>query len=278
MSEMKNIKIVVDSSADLIRLEGADFASAPLKIVAGEKVYVDNEDIDACAFAEEMFRYNGESSTSCPNVTDWLSAFGDAEEIICMTITSNLSGTYNTACLAKRIYEEDHPDRRVEVIDTLSAGPEITLMAEKARDLIAEGKSLDEVVAAIRGYKTELLFMLESMKNLANNGRVGKLAAKAAGLLGIRAVGRASDEGTLELLAKCRGGVRAIDTIVSYMKEYGFKGGCARIAHCLNENAARTLSEKIKKEFPKAKVIIGECRALCSFYAERGGMLVGFEV
>ena len=156
MSEMKNIKIVVDSSADLIRLEGADFASAPLKIVAGEKVYVDNEDIDACAFAEEMFRYNGESSTSCPNVTDWLSAFGDAEEIVCMTITSNLSGTYNTACLAKRIYEEDHPDRRVEVIDTLSAGPEITLMAEKARDLIAEGKSLDEVVAAIRGYIKEV--------------------------------------------------------------------------------------------------------------------------
>ena len=275
---MKNIKIVVDSSADLIRLEGADFASAPLKIVAGEKVYVDNEDIDACAFAEEMFRYNGESSTSCPNVTDWLSAFGDAEEIICMTITSNLSGSYNTACLAKRIYEEDHPDRRVEVIDTLSAGPEITLMAEKAHDLISEGKSLDEVVAAIRGYKTELLFMLESMKNLANNGRVGKLAAKAAGLLGIRAVGRASDEGTLELLAKCRGGVKAIDAIVSYMKEYGFKGGCTRIAHCLNENAARALSEKIKKEFPKAKVIIGECRALCSFYAERGGMLIGFEV
>ncbi len=275
---MKNIKIVVDSSADLTRLEGAEFASAPLKIVAGEKVYVDNDEIDARTFAEEMFRYNGESSTSCPNVTDWLEAFGDSEEIVCMTITSNLSGTYNTACLAKRIYEEDHPGRRVEVIDTLTAGPEITLMVEKARDMIAEGKGIDDVVAGIRGYKTELLFMLESMKNLANNGRVSKLAAKAAGILGIRAVGRASDEGTLELLAKCRGGVKAIDTIVNYMKEYGFKGGRVRIAHCLNESAAKTLAEKIKADFSSAKVIIGECRALCSFYAERGGMLIGFEV
>lgn len=275
---MSNIKIVTDSSSDLIGMDGVEFASAPLKIVTNEKAYTDDESLDVRDFAEAMARYNGKSSTSCPNVTDWLAAFGDAEKAIALTITSNLSGSYNTACLAKRIYEEDHPGRRVEVIDTLSAGPEIALMAEKIREKITAGKDMDTILDEMKSYKTELLFVLESMKNLANNGRLSKLAATAAGMLGIRAVGRASDEGTLELLAKCRGSVRALETMVNQMKTLGFKGGCARIAHCLNEGLAHDLAEKIKKEFPKANVIIAECRGLCSFYAERGGMLLGFEV
>ena len=275
---MNNIKIAVDSSSDLTVLHGVDFASAPLKIVTDEKEYIDNAELDARAFAEEMYRYKGTSKTSCPNVTDWLEAFGDAEEIFCLTITSNLSGSYNSACLAKKIYEENHPGRRVEVIDTLSAGPEIALIAERIRDKIAEGKDFDTVAREMGGYKTELLFMLESMKNLANNGRVSKLAATAAGVLGIRAVGRASDEGTLEMLSKCRGSAKAIEAIVNYMKEYGFKGGAARIAHSLNESVAKTLAEKIKAEFPRAKVTLTECRGLCSFYAEKGGLLVGYEI
>lgn len=275
---MNNIKIVVDSSSDLLALESVDFASAPLKIVTENKEYVDNAELDVHAFAEEMYRYNGKSSTSCPNVTDWLEAFGDAEEIFCLTITSNLSGSYNSASLAKKIYEDDHPSRRVEVIDSLSAGPEIALMAEKIREKIVKGKSFDDISKEMKSYKTELLFVLESMKNLANNGRVSKLVAKAAGVLGIRAVGRASDEGTLEMISKCRGAAKAIECMVDNMKALGFKGGCARIAHCLNEGAAKSLAEKIKAAFPSAKVLITECRGLCSFYAERGGMLIGFEV
>lgn len=275
---MNNIKIVVDSSSDLVALKHVPFACAPLKIVTDEKEYIDNNELDVRAFAEEMYHYKGTSRTSCPNVTDWLEAFGDAEEIFCLTITSNLSGAHNSACLAKQIYEEDHPGRRVEVIDTLTAGPEIALMAKKIRDKIVEGKDFDTVAAEIKDYKTELLFVLESMKNLANNGRVSKLAATAAGVLGIRAVGRASDEGTLEMLSKCRGSAKALEAVVNYMKEFGFKGGLVRIAHCLNGCAAKSLASKIKSEFPSVKIVVTECRGLCSFYAERGGMLIGYEV
>lgn len=272
------IKIVTDSSSDLVALKHVPFACAPLKIITDEKEYTDNSELDVRAFAEEMYHYKGTSRTSCPNVTDWLEAFGDAEEIFCLTITSNLSGAHNSACLAKQIYEEDHPGRRVEVIDTLTAGPEIALMAKKIRDMIVEGKDFDTVAAEIRNYKTELLFVLESMKNLANNGRVGKLAATAAGVLGIRAVGRASDEGTLEMLSKCRGSAKALEAVFGYMKEFGYYGGVVRISHCLNGCAAKALAKNIKAEFPFAKVVITECRGLCSFYAERGGMLIGFEV
>ena len=119
--------------------------------------------------------------------------------------------------------------------------------------------------------------MLESMANLANNGRVSPVVAKVAGLLGIRVVGKASDHGTLEQLNKCRGESRALDAIVNHLKELGFAGGKIRIDHCLNLEAARELKSRILKQFDKARITIHECRGLCSFYAEKGGLLVGFE-
>ncbi len=271
------IKIVADSSADLTALRDIPFAVAPLKIVTQNKEYIDDDALDVTGMVEEMHRYNGKSSTSCPNVGDWLNAFGDAEEIFCITITSGLSGSYNAACAAKAEYEKEHPTRRVTVIDSLSAGPEIALIAERIRKMVLDGKSFDEIEKALPRYKTALLFVLESMKNLANNGRVSKLAATAAGILGIRAVGRASDMGTLELLDKCRGGKKAIEAVVCHMKKMGFSGGRAIISHCLNKIAASELAEKIRAAFPPARVDIRECRGLCSFYAEKGGMLIGFE-
>ncbi|MBQ8380510.1 MAG: DegV family protein [Clostridia bacterium] len=272
------IKIVTDSSSDLIALDGVPFASAALQINTDSKVYVDNGDLNVDEMVNAMYKYSGKSFTSCPNVNDWLEAFGDAEEIFCITITSNLSGSYNSACSAKKEYEEKYPSRRVKVIDSLSTGPEMALIAEKIRELILAGKSFDEISESLPEYKTELLFVLESMKNLANNGRVSKLAAIAAGILGIRAIGKASDVGTLEMLSKCRGTAKTVDALVSYMKEMGYNGGKVRIAHCQNPDAARDLSAKIAAAFPTAKIDIGISRGLCSFYAEKGGMLIGFEV
>ena len=274
---MSNIKIVLDSSADVTLLDGVDFAYAPLKINTAERKFVDDNELAVDDMVEYLYTYKGKSSTSCPNTEDWLTAFGDAEEIFCITITSNLSGSYNSARVAKEEYEAKYPERRVELIDSLSAGPEIALMAERIRDLICEGKSFDEITELIRGYKTGLLFVLESMKNLANNGRVSKLAATVAGFLGIRAVGKASDIGTLEMLTKCRGTPKAIEAMVGYMTDMGYRGGKVKISHCLNEDMALKLKESILAEFPYADVEIGECRGLCSFYAERGGMLMGFE-
>lgn len=275
---MNPVKIVLDSSADLTAMEGIPFAFAPLKVVTKETQYIDDENLDVEAMAEALYNYRGTSSTSCPNVEDWLKAFGDGEEILCITITGGLSGSYNSACVAKRHYEEAHPGRRVEVIDSLSAGPEIAMMAEKARELLLAGKTLDEAVEGLKAYKTELFFMLESLQNFANNGRVSKLAAKTAGVLGIRALGRASDQGTLELLEKVRGGERSLLALARLIKARGYKGGKLRIAHCGNPSAAEALSMLIREQFPSASVTVTTLRGLCAYYAERGGMLVGCEV
>ena len=274
-----NMKIVADSSSDVFSLESVPYAAAPLKILTDEKEYVDDASLDIPRMVDDLLSYSGRSGTACPGTGDWLDAFGDAPYVFCVTITSNLSGSYNSACVAKQEYEEAHPDRKVYVVDSLSAGPELALIIDKLADLINEGKTFEEVRDGIIEYQkhADLLFMLESVKNLANNGRVSKLVASAIGLLGIRLVGKASEQGTLEPLHKCRGEKKALPTLVEMLKEYGFSGGKVRIAHCLNLDAAQKLKDMILEKFAFAQIEICKCGGLCSFYAEKGGLLVGFE-
>ena len=119
--------------------------------------------------------------------------------------------------------------------------------------------------------------MLKSLKTFANNGRVSPLVAKLVGIAGICVVGRASNEGTLEPMHKCRGEKRSLETIVAELEKAGFRDGKIGIGHCLNEEGARLLKRLILEKFKAAKVEIHPFRGLCSFYAEKGGVLVGFE-
>lgn len=276
---LTNMKIVADSSSDVLTLETVPFASAPLKIITSKKEYIDNHALDVSQMVNDLLENTEKSSTSCPGVSDWINAFGNAEYVFCVTITSSLSGSYNSACIAKNEYEQAYPDRKVFVIDSLSAGPELRLIIEKLRELIMAGKTFEEICDTITDYQrhTGLLFMLESLKNLANNGRVSRLVAGAAGILGIRVIGKASDKGELEQLAKSRGEKKALPTIAQLMNKLGYRGGKVRISHCCGESVAQKLKELILTEFSKAQVEIYKARGLCSFYAEKGGLLIGFE-
>ena len=273
------IRIVVDSSADLSTNEDKSIVSVPLKIMTDEKEYVDDETLDVEAMTNDLASYKGRSGSACPGVGEWLDAFGDAEWVFGITITSNLSGCYNSAMVAKETYESEHPDRRVYIIDSLSTGPEMQLIVEKLQELIREGKTFEEICDAVKSYqkKTFLLFCLKSLTNLANNGRVSSTVAKIAGILDIHVVGRASEVGTLEQKDKVRKERKAIPCLLKNMKELGYKGGKVIIDHCLNENAAMQLKVLIKEEFKNADIRIGKTGGLCSFYAEQGGLLVGFE-
>jgi DegV family protein with EDD domain len=276
---MRKLKIVADSSANLLTLDQVAFASAPLKIITSQREFVDDQQLDVQEMVSWFDTYNGKSKTSCPNSSDWLEAFGDADEVFCVTITSGLSGSYNAANVAKQIYESDNPGKQVYVIDSLSAGPELALIVEELCAYVEQGMDFQQMCDAIQGYtqKTGLLFMLGSLKNFAANGRVSPAVAKITGLLGIRIVGRASDEGTLEPMDKCRGEAKSLDAIVTHLKEYGLSKGKVRIAHCCNETAAQALQERLAQQLPQVQVAIQSCRGLCSYYAEKGGLLVGFE-
>lgn len=276
---MRTVKIIADSSADLLTLENCEFAYAPMKVISSEREFVDDDLLDIEDMVNFFDQYKGKSKSSCPNAGDWLEAFGTADDIFCVTITSGLSGSYNAACAAKQLYESENEGKRVFVLDTLSAGPEIRLIVEKLRDYVKAGMEYDEICKKITAYRerTGLVFMLKSLKNFANNGRVSPAVAKIAGFLGICIVGKASDEGTLEPSHKCRGETRSLEKIVSDLSEQGFDGGRARITHCFNPEAAKRLKEMIEKTFQTAQVEIHEPRGLCCFYMEKGGVLLGFE-
>lgn len=276
---MRNVRIVADSSANLLELEGVSFASAPLKIIAGEREFVDDGALNVEEMVTWFDSYKDKSKTSCPNPGDWLEAFDGADEVFCVAITSGLSGSYNAACVAKQMYEAENPEKKVYVIDSLSAGPELVLIVEKLKECIKNEMPFEEICVTMEGYaeKTGLTFMLKSLKNFAANGRVSPAVAKIAGVLGICIVGKASDQGTLEPMHKCRGEVKALAAIVSHLKENGLNKGKVWIAHCMNEPAALKLKEKISEIASQAEVQIHKCRGLCSYYAEKGGLLVGFE-
>lgn len=272
-------KIVSDSTSNLFHLSDIDYDYVPMKIITSEKEYEDTPTLDVPGMVEDLKHLKGTSGTSCPNVHDWMQAFGDADCIFAVTITGTLSGSYAAANQAKADYLEEHPNARVYVIDSLSAGPEMRLIVEELKTCILKEMPFGDIVKHIQNYQkhSHLLFSLQSLANLANNGRVSPAVAKIAGIIGIRIVGKASDEGTLQPMHKCRGEKKALDTIIHEMKTMGFANKKVRIAHCFNQDSAQTLKEMILKEFPQSDVQVECTTALCSYYAEMGGLMIGFE-
>jgi DegV family protein with EDD domain len=274
-----SVKLVADSSANLFSMDQVAFASVPMKIITTTDEFVDDPNLDVANMVAQIKVTKGKSGTSCPNMQDWLDAFDGADRIFAVTITSNLSGSYASCYQAARDYEAEHPGAKVTVIDSLSAGPELGLILDTLRRWILEGRDYDRMVADIAQYQkhTHLSFSLESLTNLARNGRVSPAVAKITGVLGIRVVGIASDVGTLEPLHKVRGEKKALEALYQDMKDRGYAGGKVRIANCFNEPAAKVLETLIRQDYPKAQVSHEDCTGLCSFYAERGGLLVGYE-
>ena len=272
-------RIVADSSANLVAADGAELASVPLSITAGSRTFVDSEALDVQEMMDFLAAHKGRSTTACPGPGDWCAAFGGAEQVVCVTITSGLSGACNAARIAAEDYERQHPGRRVLVIDTLSTGPEMELIVEKLRQLHHQGLTLEEMDGEIARYRksTHLVFSLQSMRSLVNNGRVSPAVAALAGLMNIRMVGIASEAGTLQPVRKCRGEKRTLEGLLTVMEEHGYAGGKVRIAHCGNPEAAGALAEEIRRRHPDADLSVRPTRGLCSYYAEQGGILIGYE-
>lgn len=273
-----SFRIVADSSANVLSLEGQNYTTVPMKIVAA-KEYVDNAELDLAEMVEDLENHKGKSGSSCPNVGEWLEAFGDEEYVFGLTITKYLSGSYNAAKQAADTYMEEHPDRKAFIIDSLSTGPEMMMIVEKIRECEAAGDDFETTKAKVLDYANHnhTLFCLESMMNLARNGRVSMAVAKIAGMLGIRIAGDA-EGGEIIPVHKPRGAKKATQVLLEMMKERGFKdGNLLRIAHCFAEEQALALRDAVKAEFPNMRFKLEPTTALCSYYAEAGGLIIGFE-
>ncbi len=270
-------KIVSDSSSNVLSMEGP-FASVPMKVRTARE-YIDDARLDLAAMVEDLRTHKGPSGSACPSVGEWLEAFGDAQWVFGTTISGKLSGSFNSACQAARAYMEEHPGRKAFILDSKTAGPEQAFFIDKFRELADQGLDFDTIVEKIREYQdhTHTLFCLESMLNLARNGRVPMAVAKIGGMLGIRVCGIAND-GQIAPVHKPRGARKAMETLAQMIRERGFgEGSRLRIAHCFGQDQAQALAAEVRKEFPNARIELESTTALCSFYAETGGLMIGFE-
>ena len=277
-------KIIADSGCDFREMKNlakdTQFESVPLTIQVENEIFVDDKQLDIDLMMEKMYASSAASKSACPSPDDYLKSFEGADTIFVVTITGTLSGSNNSAQVAKKIFLEEHPDAHIHVIDSLSAGGEVDLLVTKLNELIQQDLSFDEVVQGISRYqeKTKLLFVLAKVDNLVKNGRLSKLLRTVVGLLNIRMVGEASQTGTLELLQKARGSKKALASAIEELLKAGYKGGRLIIAHRNNEKFCQQFSQLIQEKYPQAQIETIPTSGLCSFYAEEGGILMGYEI
>lgn len=275
---MEKFKLIVDSSSNMVNDPTHNVEVVPLTISFGGKDYIDDQNLNIQEFLSDMNKNQVAGKTTCPSIQAWLDALEGTEKAIIVTMTSGMSGTFSSALQAKNMYEEKHPSSQIIVVDSRSAGPELTIVLHGIEKMI-QGDirfvDLEEEIAEFRMH-THLLFILQSLHNLSLNGRVSPTVAKIAGLLKINLIGTASKDGKLEPLTKARGMKKAVRELLKYMKDDNYHGGEVIIDHCENEKDAETIKEKLQAEYPDAQITIRPMHGLCSFYAEEGGLMIGF--
>ena len=277
-------KIVADSGCDYRTIENIAvdtlFENVPLSIQVNDEIFTDNAQLNIDDMMKKMYATSSASKSACPSPDDYMKAFDGASNIFVVTITGTLSGSHNSAQVAKKLYLEEHPDVNIHIIDTLSAGGENDLIIKNLNLLIGQGLSYEEVVTEITAYqaKTKLLFVLAKVDNLVKNGRLSKLLGAVVGLLNIRMVGEASQDGKLELLQKARGAKKSLIAAFDELIKAGYAGGQIIIAHRNNLKFCQQFSEMVRERFPQAVIEVIPTSGLCSFYAEENGLLMGYEI
>lgn len=279
---MMKWNIVTDSSCDLMEKDvdttAVGFSTVPFVLRIGERDYIDDEQLDVLDMLTSMEACPTIGTSSCPSPEAWLSQFEKAEQNIAITISGRLSGSLNSAMLAKDLLLSRDPEKKLVVLNSRSTGPEIALCIHHLVDWIKRGHAFENVVAKAEKFlqDTKTTFALSSFDNLVKNGRMGRLTGFVARKLGMWGIGIASEEGTIEMKGKSRGSEKALALILADMQERGFSGGEVAISHCENLDMAERLRSSIQSHWKTAKVRILKTRGLDSFYAERGGLIVAF--
>ena len=274
--------LVSDSSCDLFELEGAgedfDFSTVPFNIQIGGHEYLDEGDMDIDAMLHENETSSELAHTACPSLQTWLDKFSKPGPVLAFTISSALSGSYNSAMAAKQLLLETEPDKQIEIIDSRATGPETALLIRLARSLIEKHIAFENVVQRVQeaADRTHIIFALRSYHNLIKNGRVSKLKALVAGHLGFWGIGVGDEAGEIAMRGKARGVKHMIRFLLNEIKQTGLAGKNVIISHCFNEEAAKELKSGLQELFSGVSVDILPTRGLDSFYAERGGLIIGF--
>ncbi len=276
-------KIVADSACDIIDLDkkcpGLTYSSIPFVFTVDDRSFTDDIGFDPRILLDAVAKARTAPKSACPSPQLWANEFKTADSCIAITISAELSGSYNSACTAREMVLEESPERKIAVINCRSTGPGNVLVAERAAALIAEGLPFDAVVETLNDYVSHIhtVFALCSFDNLIKNGRVPRLIGIAARALHLWGIGIGTPGGKIELVGKARGSSGAVNSIMKDFADKRQGGKYMYISHCNNPDVAEAIRAKAMTMPSPPEIRIMETRGLDSFYAENEGVIVSFD-
>lgn len=276
-------KIVADSSTDLSEDMKAkmNIEIAPLTLEVEGIRYVDDESFKVAEYIEKANASPVVPKSSCPSPDDYLTRYrGDEEGIFVITLSSELSGSYSTAILAKELLEEENPTKKVHVFDSKAASSAQVNLALKIQECIDADMEFEEIVTLVEAYRDEMktIFVLEKIDHLQKAGRMSKMKATIANVLNVKLVLVANDDGEIIMHSQARGTKKAISKMIKSLDEFGTitKDKIIVIAHCEAEERAIQIKEKIKETYDFKDVIVVAMKGLSSNYANKGGIVIAY--
>lgn len=276
------VKIIADSSCDLSDdiKKSLNIEIAPLILQLKDKEYVDDEKLDVMGYVKDMRMCEVAPKTSCPSPEEYMKKYEGEESVFIVTLSSKLSGSYNSAVLAKNLFLDEIGNKFIHVFDSLSASVGETLVALKINELSQKGKEELEIVEIVTKYIHEMktFFLLESLEHLAKAGRLNPIIAKVANMLSIKPIMGSTKEGTIRLVEKTRGYKKAFGRLLDIIGEEGenLEQKVLGIAHCNCFERAEKFKEEVLKKYNFKDVFIVEMAGLSSTYADDGGIVIAF--
>jgi DegV family protein with EDD domain len=256
------------------------FLVVPLTIEVAQETIIDDDTFDQKSFLEKVAKSETCPKSSCPSPEKYMEAYDTAEVIFVVTLSSQLSGSYNSAVLAKNLYLEKHPEKKIEVFDSKSASIGQTLIAGKIKELADRGCSFEEIVEKTGSYRDDMvtLFVIETLETLRKNGRLSTLTAFICNTLDIKPIMSSTDEGAITKIGQNRGMKKAllgmVDHIAKNVKNPEKK--VLGIAHCNNYERALFTKQAVLERIPFQDIIISDTRGISSMYANDGGIVVSY--
>jgi len=277
-----NLKVIADSSNDMNENIEKKFPIEiiPFKLYIDDVEYVDDKKLDVYKFIDKMVKSPNIPRSACPSPDDFMKAFDNNVDNFVVTISSKLSGTYNSAVLAKNMFLEDKFKKFIYIFDSKSASIAETLISMKIFELKEKNISNDNIIEKVEKYIDDMktFFISESLDNLMKNGRISKFAGTVASVLKIKPIMTTNKDGEIILFEKSRGSKRALKRLSDIIVE---KAGdttnkILAISHVNNEKSALWLKEEVSKKSNFKDIIIVQTKGLSSLYCDNKGIIVAF--
>lgn len=274
-------KIIGDSCTDITEEMKQErmVSLVPLTLTIDGEDFVDDETFNQQIFIEKMKASPECPKSACPSPERYMQEFSDSEECYVVTLSSRLSGSYNSAVVAKEMYLEEHPEAKIEIVDSRSASCGQMLIALKLKELKEKGLGFTEVIKSITDFRDtlETKFVLESLENLRKNGRLSRVTFAICNVLNIRPV-MGADDGEIIKIDQARGQNKALIRMIEHM-EKDVRNAADKIigiAHCNNRERAEMVKQEILKRIPFKDCIIVNTAGVSTLYANDGGIIVSY--